>query len=91
MGRIREDGLEMTTQAVAPPISTRIREKETVAQRAAFRELGACRRGAKKGSYQSRTQEVASALRAVLNDPMVVAKIPAMSKPRTPAGSSCRI
>jgi len=40
MGRIREDGLEMTTQAVAPPMSTRIRENQIVAQRAAVREFG---------------------------------------------------
>jgi hypothetical protein len=91
IGRILDEGFEMTIQAVAAPIRTRMPEKATVLHRAARREFGLLNRGARKGSYQSRTQEVARALSAVLREHIVVAKIPAMRRPRRPGGSSSRM
>src|SRR5262245_11441084 len=62
-------------------------ENQTVAQRTARRLCSLVDVGLMYGSYQSRVKLVASALIAVLSDPIAVAKIPAIKSPRSPTGS----
>src|SRR5215831_10864264 len=63
----------------------------TVAQRTARRLWAAVDRGLMYGSYQSRVKLVASAFSAVLNEPIAVAKIPAIKSPRRPTGIWCKM
>ena len=63
-------------------------EKPTVAQRTARKLCPLVDAGLMYGSYQSRVKLVARALSAVLSEPIAVAKIPAINKPRIPTGIS---
>src|SRR6266436_5217091 len=80
----------MRYEVVDATIIIRI-ENHTVAQRTARRLCSAVDCGLMYGSYQSRVKLVASALIAVLSEPMAVAKIPAINKPRRPVGILVRM
>src|SRR2546430_17067840 len=83
---MRKFGRRITQYEVAEATTIISRGNHIVARRTACRLCSLVALGLMYGSYQSRVKLVASALIAVLSDPMAVAKIPAINKPRRPTG-----
>src|SRR5438034_1852440 len=83
---IRTLGWTMTRYEVVDATTIIRIENPTVAHLTARRLCSDVDSGLMYGSYQSRVKLVASALIAVLSEPIAVAKIPAIKRPRRPTG-----
>src|SRR4051794_17785940 len=86
IGMIRTFGWTMTRYDVVDATTIIRIENPTVAHRTARKLCAGVDAGLMYGSYQSRVKLVASALIAVLSEPIAVAKIPAINSPRRPTG-----
>src|SRR5262245_43429786 len=83
---IRTLGCTITRYEVADAMIIIRTANQTVAQRTARRLCSLVAWRLMYVSYQSRVKLVASAFNAVLSDPIAVAKIPAIKRPRMPTG-----
>src|SRR5204863_5693864 len=91
IGIIRTLGCTMTKYDVVDATTIMRMANQTVAQRTARRLCSLVALRLTYVSYQSRVKLVASALSAVLSEPIAVAKIPAIKSPRRPTGISYKI